>query len=121
MLFQIGSESERCLEPERLFDPPSSPSDAAIELLLAATQGRTYTSRLHQLAGELQDIILDHVSIGPIERARVGCLFECRATVCVEVRLSEHRKEEGSRHRTEWTPVELHVCFGKVFSGRAYK
>lgn len=120
-LYQINSMREKYTEPKRLFDGTHPPSDEAIELLLLqATQISTPPS-LHRLPIELQDAILDRVSAGPIERARVGCLLNSGSAFTWKCGNRDVVREEGRRSRTPWTPVESHIWFGDYHSGLAYK
>ena len=121
MLYRINTESERCTEPRRLFDGSNPPSDAAMELLVKATHTKTSPTTLHQLPVELQGMILSHVSEGPIERARLGCLLNIGSSFTWQFGGRTIEREEGCRGRTPWTPVESQICFGKWFSGIAYK
>jgi hypothetical protein len=64
-------------EPELLLDGIRPPSDRAIELLLMAFH-RSISSRLgiREYALELQDQILNHISLGPVKAAQVGCALD---------------------------------------------
>ncbi|KAF2801023.1 hypothetical protein K505DRAFT_291477 [Melanomma pulvis-pyrius CBS 109.77] len=121
ILYRINRELERYTEPKRLFDGVHSPSDEAIELLLQATQTSAPTTPLHTLPLELQDAILDKVSVGPIESARVGCLLDVGSVFAWKCGGRNIEREEGRRSRTPWTPVESHIWFGGYPSGIAYK
>ncbi|KAH6877671.1 hypothetical protein BKA58DRAFT_451489 [Alternaria rosae] len=121
ILFQISSEFEKYTEPMRLFDGIHPPSDETIELLLQATQTSAFTAPLHKLPIELQDAILDKVSAGPIESARVGCLLDAGSVFTWKYNNRNIEREVGRRSRTPWAPVESHVWFGGYPSGIAYK
>ncbi|KAF1358979.1 hypothetical protein EJ07DRAFT_122120 [Lizonia empirigonia] len=121
ILYRINSELERYTEPKRLFDGMHPPSDEAIELLLQATQTSASTAPLRKLPVELQDAILDKVSAGPIESARVGCLLDAGSVFTWKCGNRNIEREEGRRSRTPWTPVESHIWFGGYPSGIAYK
>lgn len=121
MLYRVGGGSERCTQPERLFDGVLPPSDAAIELLLEATRIQAPETPLHGLAVELQDIILDNVSKGPIERAKVGCLLDIGSPFTWRSGNRNIEREEGHGDRTELTPMESYIWFGNSSSGLAYK
>lgn len=123
ILYRMNSELERYTEPKRLFDGTHPPSDEAIELLLQATQTSTsaHVAPLHKLPIELQDAILDKVSAGPIESARVGCLLDAGSAFAWRCGKRNIEREEGRRSRTPWTPVESHIWFGGHPSGIAYK
>jgi hypothetical protein len=121
ILYRINSELERYTEPKRLFNGMHPPSDEAIELLLQATQTSASTAPLRKLPVELQDAILDNVSAGPIESARVGCLLDAGSVFTWKCGNRNIEREEGCRSRTSWTPVESHIWFGGYPSGIAYK
>jgi hypothetical protein len=121
ILYRINKEVERYTEPKRLFDGMQPPSEEAIELLLQATQTSASTAPLHKLPVELQDAILDKVSAGPIESARVGCLLDAGSVFTWKCGNRNIEREVGRRSRTPWTPVESHIWFGGYPSGVAYK
>ena len=121
ILYHINSELERYTEPKRLFDGTHPPSDEAIELLLQATQTSATTAPLRKLPIELQDAILDNVSEGPIESARIGCLLDAGSVFTWRCGNRNIEREESCRSRTPWTPVESHIWFGDYPSGIAYK
>jgi hypothetical protein len=121
LLYRIDSELERYTEPERLFDGMHPPSDEAIELILQATQTSAPTAPLRNLPVELQDAILNRVSAGPIESARVGCPLDAGSIFAWSCGNRKIEREEGRRSRTPWTPVESHICFRGYPSGIAYK
>ncbi len=121
ILYRINTESERYTKPERLFNGVHPPSDEAIKLLLEATQSSAPTTLVHSLPIELQDMILDNVSKGPIECARVGCILNAGSVFTWKCGDRNIEREEGRRFRTPWTPVESHIWFGDHFSGIAYK
>ncbi|CAA9965498.1 hypothetical protein PTMSG1_08857 [Pyrenophora teres f. maculata] len=121
ILYRIDSERERYTEPMRLFDGIYPPSDEAIEILLQATQTSASTAPLRKLPVELQDAILDKVSAGPIESARVGCLLDAGSVFTWKCGNRNIEREEGRRSRTPSTPVESHIWFGGYPSGIAYK
>lgn len=120
-MYRINSELERYTEPKCLFNGIHPPSDEAIELLLQATQTSAPTTPLRKLPVELQDAILDEVSAGPIESARVGCLLDAGSAFTWRCGNRNIEREEGRRSRTPWTPVESHICFDGHPSGIAYK
>jgi hypothetical protein len=121
IMYRINSEVERYTEPKRLFDGTHPPSDEAIELLLQATQTSAPTSSLRKLPVELQNAILDKVSAGPIESARIGCLLDAGSVFTWRCGNRNIEREEGRRSRTPWPPVESHIWFGGYPSGIAYK
>jgi hypothetical protein len=121
IMYRINSENERYIEPERLFDGTYPPSDEAIDLLLQATQTSAPTTPLQKLPVELQDAILEKVSAGPIESARIGCLLNAGSVFSWRHGNQIIKREEGRPFRTPWTPVESHIWFGGYHSGIAYK
>ncbi|KAF1959988.1 hypothetical protein CC80DRAFT_314213 [Byssothecium circinans] len=121
ILYRMNRQLERYTEPRRLFDGTHPPSDDAIELLLQATQTSIPKSPLHKLPVELQDAIIDKVSAGPIESARVGCMLDAGSVFAWRSGNRIIEREEGRRARTPCTPVESHICFGDYPSGVAYK
>ncbi|KAI1174447.1 hypothetical protein F4777DRAFT_385053 [Nemania sp. FL0916] len=122
ILYQINSDSpEIYTEPKRLFNGYDPPCQEAIQLLLEATYSGCDTTLIHQSPVELQDLILDNVSMGPIERARVGCILECGSRFAWRDKNRDIKREEVFRNREPWTPVESHIWFGDRSSGLAYK
>lgn len=112
ILYRINSDSERCTEPKRLFDGTQPPSNEAIDLFLEATQTRPPTTPMHKLPVELQDMILNKVSAGPIESAKIGCILNTGSVFTWKCGERDIEREEGRRNRTPWTPVESHFRFG---------
>ena len=121
VLYRIDSQDERYTKSERLFDGIHPPSDEAIKLLLEATQTITPTAPICKLPIELQDMILDKVSAGPIESAKVGCMLNIGSVFTWKSGDRDIEREEGRRFRTSCTPVESHIWFGNHSSGIAYK
>ncbi|KAI1336540.1 hypothetical protein F5Y15DRAFT_394112 [Xylariaceae sp. FL0016] len=121
MFYRIDSESERCTSPERLFDGTLPPSNAAMEQLLEAVQNSGPMTTLNKLPVEVQDGILDYVSVGPIQRAVVGCLLNIGSPFTWRCAGRDIEREESHRSRTPWTPVESRVYFSRSFSGIVYK
>lgn len=121
MLYRINSEQERYTDPKRLLDGINPPSDEALETLLQATQNSVSKNPLRKLPIEVQDAILNQVSAGPIESARVGCLLDAGSAFTWRCNNRNVEREEGRRSRTPWTPVESHIWFGDHPSGVAYK
>ncbi|KAI0543266.1 hypothetical protein GGR58DRAFT_15466 [Xylaria digitata] len=98
-LYRINSESVRYTKSKRLFDGYHPPSDEALDVLLQATQGSfpAPIDRLHRLPTELQDLILDNVSAGPIERARVGCMLSFGSNFTWRCDGRDIEREEGHK------------------------
>lgn len=105
--------------------PPSlSAVGLLLQTLLPPPSPRTV---LHDLLVEIQDRILEHVSKGPIEAARLGCLLELGSPF-IWIRNVDWPRSGGSvefhdRHkfRYERSPVESKIYFGDTFSGVSYK
>ena len=116
----ISSLHEKYTEPKRLFDGTHPPSGEGVELLLQVTQISS-PSALHKLPIELQDTILDRVSAGPIENARVSCLLNAGSAFTWKYGNRDVVREKGHRSRTPWTPVESNIWFSDHHSGLAYK
>ena len=121
ILYRISNDFTRCTNPKRLFDNINPPSDEAIELLLEATQTSAPTALIHRLPVELQDMILDKVSAGPVDAARVGCILGAGSNFAWKSGGREIEREEAHRNRTPWSPVESNLMFGNTFSGICYK
>ncbi|KAF2808676.1 uncharacterized protein BDZ99DRAFT_509235 [Mytilinidion resinicola] len=121
ILYRINKESRRYTKCERLLDDTHPPSYEAIELLLEAIQASAFMTPIHRLPVELQDMILDRVSAGPIESARVGCVLNAGSEFTWKCGDRNIEREEGRRNRTEWSPVESHILFGNCSSVIAYK
>jgi hypothetical protein len=83
-------------------------------------------TRINKLPIELQDRILDHVSAGPVEAARLGCLLELGSQFAWMRSDGTRRggdvvKLEAPTHRSHLTPVDSRIHFGDTFSGLAYR
>lgn len=122
IFYDMSTEFERYTEPTRLFDGLHPPPEDAIELLLqACTPTSAPLAPLSTLPVELQDAILDKISAGPIESARVGCLLNLGSVFAWKCGGRNIEREEGRPPRRPWTPVESHIMFGGYSSGVAYK
>lgn len=82
---------------------------------------------VHHLPLEIQDRILEQVSEGPIEAARLGCLLELGSPF-TWMRFRDPPRRGGAvelfispSHRYENSPVESKICFGDDFSGLSYR
>jgi len=120
MLCRINWYTERYTTPKRLFDGTNPPSDEAVELLLEATQTDPITTFISKFPTELQDLILDFVSVGRIERARVGCILDVGSNFRWEGADQETEREMEDGNRLPEIPVASHICFGGRRSGVAY-
>jgi hypothetical protein len=115
--------------PVAFLNGSDAPSPAAVTLLL---QGLTFAfppprTWMYDLQIELQNRILEHVSEGAIERARLGCLMDLGPRFSWMRTKDKHRRaghierHESHTHRSEATPVESQIWFGGTFSGVAYR
>ncbi|KAH6679207.1 hypothetical protein B0J14DRAFT_293303 [Halenospora varia] len=130
MLFHMQADGTvSYTKPTPFLNGAEIPSTEAVSLLL---QGLTFgrpanqTTKLHTLPLEIQDHILAYLSEGPIESARRGCLLELGSPYAW-IRKSgwtrqsgEVRRHETHTHRSDSTPVESKIHFGKTFSGISY-
>jgi len=105
----------------RPFDGINPPSDEAIDLLLHAMQTCRSMAPLHKLPLEVQDMILDEVSAGSIEKARMGCLLNAGSVFTWRYGNQNIETEEPLQSRTAWSPVESHIYYGRYYSGIAYR
>ena len=115
--------------PTTLMDGLTPPSPSAINLLLQAlslSQPQPCTP-VHNLPLEIQDRILEHVSEGPVEAARLGCVLDLGSPF-IWMRAVDWPRRGGPvellispSHRHESTPIESKICFGDVFSGVSYR
>ncbi|TVY90418.1 hypothetical protein LAWI1_G007252 [Lachnellula willkommii] len=112
-----------------LMDGLTPPSPSAINLLLQAllpSRSRS-DSPIHSLPVEMQDRILEHVSKGPFEAARLGCVlglgspFTWMRAVDWPRRGGPIEHFVSPSHRRENAPVESKMYFGDVFSGVSYR
>jgi hypothetical protein len=115
--------------PTTLMDGLTLPSHSAINLLLQALSPSRPPLRtpVHNLPLEIQDRILEHVSEGPVEAARLGCVLDLGSPF-TWMRAVDWPRRGGPvelltspSHPTESTPVESKICFGDVFSGVSYR
>jgi hypothetical protein len=120
-LHQINENTEKYTKAERLFVSPPAFSPEAIDLLLKATQKPAAASCVNRLANELQDMILDKITVGPLQRAKIGCNLNIGAPFKWKSDSHNIEREEGCRNRTAETPVESQIWFDDCFSGLAYK
>ncbi|KAH8802742.1 hypothetical protein F5884DRAFT_481134 [Xylogone sp. PMI_703] len=117
-----------CTPPAVFLNGIDTPSSTAITLLLrgllfAFRQPRTW---IHNLPIEIQDRILEHISEGSIEGARLGALLELGSPF-LWMRTEDGLRRGGAierlespTHRTATTPVESQLWF-EAFSGVAYR
>jgi hypothetical protein len=115
--------------PVTFMDGLTQPSPSAINLLLQALSPSRPQPRtpVHNLPLEIQDQILQHVSEGPVEAARLGCVlglgspFTWMRAVDWPRRGGPVKLLTSPWYRTESTPVDSQIYFGNVFSGVGYQ
>jgi hypothetical protein len=120
-LYQMRGDIERYTRPECLLDSTSNFTSAAIGLLFDATQQSVSEDSNQRVPTEIQDMILEQAAIGPIERAKLGCILNVGSVFKWQCDGRNIEREQADRHRIFGTPVESRICFDKCFSGLAYK
>jgi hypothetical protein len=107
----------------------SPPFPDAIRLLLQALSPAfplLAGTPVHALPLEIQDQILDHVLEGPVEAARLGCLWSLGSSFLWQRRVDWPRQSgplallTSPTHRSPGTAVESKIYFGDTFSGVSY-
>ena len=121
LLYRINSEYQRCTQPVLLLPGDRPPFEDAIKLLLEATQISTSSNSLQRLPFELQNMILDKVSAGPIERARISCILDIGFKFAWTCDNRPIKREEGRTNRHLTSAAESHIKFNNCSSGVAYK
>lgn len=111
----------RYTKPEPFLNGTDPLSDAAICLLIFATLPTYPHTLLHRLPEELQNMILDRISLGSIEGARVGCMLGLGSPFSWRSEGKQLKREQGHRNRTRYTPVEQQIWFEDHHSGVVYK
>lgn len=115
--------------PTTLMDGLTPPPPSAMNLLLQTLSPSRPSPRtpVHNLPLEIQDQILEHVSEGPVEAARLGCVLGLGSPF-TWMRAVDWPRRGGPvvlfsspSHRTETSPVESKIYFGDVFSGVSYR
>jgi hypothetical protein len=119
-----------CTAPTVLLDGLSTPASDTIHLRLQALAPASRPpprTPVHHLPLEMQDRILEQVSKGPIEAARLGCLLDLGSPF-MWLRSRDPPRREGILeliispiHRNEFSPIESKICFGDVFIGVSYR
>jgi hypothetical protein len=122
LLCRINIDTVQYMKPEPLFGGVTPASDRANEQFLMASQcSHPAGTRIHELARKLQDRILSHTSLRPVQAAQLGCplnlgipfTWPCGGR---PIESLTHRTD-----RTEFSPVEQHTWFGDCFSGLEYR
>ena len=108
-------------KPVRLFKDTICPSDEAIEFFLGAVQTGVCRTPINGLPIEVQDMILERLSAGPVEAARLGCLLNIGSNFTWRCDGRNIKREKVYRKRTPSSPVESQIWFDSHFSGLSYK
>lgn len=111
--------------PERLFNGRSgseSPSDLALDYLLWATASARplIETPLQLLPVEVQDMVLNHVSVGTVEAAKFGCLLGLGAPFLWRDGPLKVTLEARHVIRPSGSSVESQVWFDQHKSGVVY-
>jgi hypothetical protein len=118
LLCRINNDTVQHTKPEPLVDGATPASDRAVELLFMATHCTHCThpagTRIHELARELQDRVISHTLLGPVQAAQLGCLLDLGTPFMWwyggrPIESMTHRTD-----RTEFSPVEQRFWFGIV-------
>ena len=121
----IGPNSLKYTAPEPLFNGDSvirPPSDLALDYLLWATASArpSISTPLQSLPIEVQDIILNFVSIGTVEAAKIGCLLGLGSPFSWKDGPLEAKSQERYLNRPLGLSVESQLWFGEHRSGVVY-
>jgi hypothetical protein len=120
-MYQISNEFERHSKVEPFFTDTFTLSPEAVTVLLEATQNDVPKMYIQNIAIELQDMILDKSTAGPLQHAKLGCNLNIGSAFTWRWNEREIEREEGVRNRSDGTPVESQIWFDGCFSGLAYK
>ena len=107
-------------QPQSLFSGVDNPSLAAIELLLIATSPTFSPRTIHSLPVELQDQVLGHLSLPPIQKATVACLLDIGSPLSWESKSRRAERDDGDRwwfHRG----IKEEIWFDRDFSRVSYR
>ncbi|OAR05960.1 hypothetical protein LLEC1_05120 [Akanthomyces lecanii] len=104
-----------------LFEDPSCPSDAAIDMILWSIDVEPQETALNHLPVEIHDKILPDAAVSPVASAKLGCELGLGSPFLWLHRGREIGIETNLRHRTEYSPVESYILLNGVMSGLAYK
>ncbi|KAF1948553.1 hypothetical protein CC80DRAFT_431300, partial [Byssothecium circinans] len=120
-----GPSSLKHTAPEPLFNgdyDTAPPSELALNYLLWATASArpSISTPLQSLPVELQNIILDYVSVGTVETAKVGCLLGIGSTYSWKDGPLKVTLEKRHMIRHSRSPVESLVWFAEHKSGIVY-
>ncbi|KAJ8108900.1 hypothetical protein OPT61_g7848 [Boeremia exigua] len=120
-LYQRKNDTEKHTRPEPLLDTTPNFTAAAIALLLEATQQSVSEHWIQSVPSELQDMILEKAAVGPIERAKLGCVLNVGSVFKWQCDGRNIERELADRHRVLSTRIESRVYFDDCFTGLAYK
>ena len=116
-----GKHAPLYTKPEALLNGIEPPSKRALEFLLMVAPSESLVSPVHNFPVEVQDMILREVSVGPVEAARIGCLFALGSAFRWESAGGVITRQEVLTTRTADCPIESHIWFDGYHSGLAYK
>ncbi|KAL9118531.1 MAG: hypothetical protein Q9187_004922 [Circinaria calcarea] len=108
-------------EPEPLLNGTNLPSKRALEYLLMAAPLESVVSPIHKLPLEVQNMILENVSLGPLESARIGCLLAFGSAFQWKSNGREITRQEVLVNKHSAFPVESEIWFGDRLSGLVYR
>ena len=110
-------------KPERLFDGVDGPSKQGLGhlLMIASSTSYSVSSRLHSLPLEIQNIILDDVSLGRVESGRIGCLLALDTPFQWKGAHGTIQRQEVLTTRPRGLFVESQIWFDDYLSGLVYK
>lgn len=125
LLCHVNPEKMLWTAPESFLNGDQTPcSDRAIDLLLLTLSPLTERkpqSALQALPIEIQNQILAHVSRGPVEAARLGCVLGLGSPFLWHDGKAKICRKRSDQSRTENSYVESQIWFGEGMSGLAYR
>jgi len=122
LCYAISPNSLKYTAPEPFFGGIGPPSDLALDNLIWATASARprILTPLQSLPIEIQDSILNYVSVGSVEAAKVGCLLGLGSPFLWKDGALEVVLEERYLIRPTGSSVESEVWFGEHKSGIVY-
>ena len=120
ILYRTNGKLATFTKPQRFFNGFRAPSSAALDLLLESTYTTSPCTLIHRLPAEIQDMILEATSHGPIEPARIGCILNIGSAFKWKWRSRYLKKEERRRDRDKASTIESGVYLDEHFSGVVY-
>lgn len=109
---------------EALFNGDIPPSDAALDMIIWATNlehSQPLRKLLDPLPVEIQDNILYYTTVSPVASAKLGCELGLGLPFAWLDQGLEICLETNRRHRSERSPVESQLFFDGIMSGLSYK